>query len=222
MLRSSNTNKSMSHLVMDDTSIAEKAISLDLLPQDDSTLTTSISSFASTNQLESTENSSSSKILLVQKRKGCLKFTSQIASLQHVFANHSKQAVDVDELHQVTFGIVEVHSHEIILGDNPAVSLGPPVTVDWQAFDSLLLTVDKFENTKIAAPRKGPEMQIPKQMREDMISRSGASSRAELAQTLRQVNSIKKSRSLTANRYAMNDKWRRRLSLFAFGNTHSK
>jgi hypothetical protein len=49
---------------------------------------------------------------------------------------------------KVTFGDVDIYEHPIILGDNPAVTSGAPVTIDWHCQDQLSCPVEIYENTR--------------------------------------------------------------------------
>jgi len=48
-------------------------------------------------------------------------------------------------LQQVRFDSVTIYSHDMILGDNPAVSQGAPVTLDWTHSRCQVVSVDEFE-----------------------------------------------------------------------------
>lgn len=104
------------------------------------------------------------------------------------------------------FGTVHICSHAIILGDNPATSEGPPVTIEWTAFDTVVLNVDDYEQTKAkgvggARPRKGPEMIIPLHLRIDMLKAAGYA-RSEMDAVVREINKIRQNRARTASAYA--------------------
>jgi len=45
----------------------------------------------------------------------------------------------------VSFSTVRVHQHRLTLGDNPAVSRGIPLTLDWQIEDSETFDLELFE-----------------------------------------------------------------------------
>jgi hypothetical protein len=45
----------------------------------------------------------------------------------------------------ISFGSVSVHTHPITLGDNPAVSTGIPVTLDWEYVSSQYFDIDEYE-----------------------------------------------------------------------------
>jgi hypothetical protein len=52
----------------------------------------------------------------------------------------------------VTFSSVTIHEHPTLVGCNPAVSAGVPLTIDWQAVSSSEMSVDEFESYR--APRR--------------------------------------------------------------------
>jgi hypothetical protein len=71
----------------------------------------------------------------------------------------------------VRWGTVEIHSHAITLGDN-VCSCGPPVTIGWTAFDTIVVQVDSYESRK-PAPRHKGEMLLPAWVREDLLREAG-------------------------------------------------
>jgi hypothetical protein len=71
----------------------------------------------------------------------------------------------------VRWGTVEIHSHAITLGDN-VCSCGPPVTIGWTAFDTIVVQVDAYESRK-PAPRHKGEMLLPAYVREDLLREAG-------------------------------------------------
>jgi len=46
----------------------------------------------------------------------------------------------------VKFGMVHIRTHDVILGDNPAVSRGPPLALNWDAVDSEHFSLEDYEN----------------------------------------------------------------------------
>ena len=56
----------------------------------------------------------------------------------------------------VTFGDVEIRQYENILGDNPAVSGGPPLTIDWTPMEACTLSVDAHQALKRYADEEKP------------------------------------------------------------------
>jgi hypothetical protein len=92
----------------------------------------------------------------------------------------------------VTFGNVEVRSHEIILGDNPAVSEGPPVTIDWEPFGYAGCTVEKYEEGRKSCIRSYFEMKMPAPTRFDILSRT--TSTTMITKRSRETVQVKKQR----------------------------
>jgi len=46
----------------------------------------------------------------------------------------------------VKFGMVHIRTHDVILGDNPVVSRGPPLALNWDAVDSEHFSLEDYEN----------------------------------------------------------------------------
>ena len=87
-------------------------------------------------------------------------------SLEHSFCS--------DNSKKVTFGEVQIHSHQFILGDNPSVSSGPPVTMNWKSFESGTFDLDEYEKQK-PAPRSKEAMILPRSFREELLREEGFS-----------------------------------------------
>ena len=58
---------------------------------------------------------------------------------------------------RVSFGSVKIHYHNIILGDNPNCSEGPPIQIGWKAFATKSVCVDHFEKWREGHRRCGQE-----------------------------------------------------------------
>ena len=54
----------------------------------------------------------------------------------------------------VSFSDVEVRSHEMILGDNPAVTSGAPVTIDWIPQGEASYKISVYEREVIRVTRR--------------------------------------------------------------------
>lgn len=65
----------------------------------------------------------------------------------------------------VQFSRVMIREYPIIPGDNPAVSGGPPLMLDWTATKQISLTMDRFEYFRRGKRRQPSQMKIPKKMR---------------------------------------------------------
>jgi len=51
-------------------------------------------------------------------------------------------------MNRVRFSTLEIREYPMILGDHPEVSVGPPVTMDWEYQDSTFFSVEAFEAMK--------------------------------------------------------------------------
>jgi len=155
----------------------EKELSWRLAAVDDSTTTELSSSLSSACCLVPRTLSSPLPV------KGCMKYITQTMSLANEYGadSGSRTAAGNGESSKkrrrsVTFRDVTVHAHPVILGDNPAVSSGPPVTIDWEAFHSAKAPIDDYEATK-PEPREKHQMIVPRALREDWLHDSGYSRR---------------------------------------------
>ncbi len=95
----------------------------------------------------------------------------------------------------VTFGTCEVREYPIIMGDNPGGYMGPPLTIGWEPQDQVVITVDDFESEH--PPRRfGSQLNMPKEVREDMLRNAGFS-RGEIQSGMREINISRSQRKRT-------------------------
>jgi hypothetical protein len=107
----------------------------------------------------------------------------------------------------VSWGTIEMHSHVIELGDNPAVSQGLPITLGWERTDSHKLSVDDYESN-LEVRRSKQELILPRALREDWLRERGYS-REELRKAASAVNKIKMDRRSSAEDGKMWEKLRK-------------
>jgi len=120
---------------------------------------------------------------------GCLKIGTQEESVQQEF--HSAELVQ-EPGRSVGFSTVEVRSHAMILGDNPSVSSGPPVTLDWTHQDVMECDLSQYEKSK-PLRRSKSEICIPSYLRESWLRDQGYA-RSELTEVSKEIDMIKKGR----------------------------
>lgn len=84
---------------------------------------------------------------------------------------------------RVTFDTIEIREYPRALGDNPSVTVGPPISIGWKHRQSYTLDVDQYENYKdgIEIPqqegstarlrrrRTSAEFQLPRNLREQIL-----------------------------------------------------
>jgi hypothetical protein len=69
----------------------------------------------------------------------------------------------------VSFHIIEIQEYAIIPGDNPAVTMGVPLTIDWEPLHKVLCMVDDYEVSRPSPPRSMVELKIPTVRRYQML-----------------------------------------------------
>lgn len=97
----------------------------------------------------------------------------------------------------VSFGTVKIREHGIILGDNPAVSSGAPITIDWDYFDEDLFDLDEYESTR-PDRRSYSEMSIPERYRFDILKRCEFTTK-EIIEQAREAEALRLQRAETSN-----------------------
>jgi len=180
--------------------------------EDDPSVTTT-ASFSSQRScsLSSTSCSSETATALTTRtqptiRTGCLKYRTQLESLQHVYGTTGTDAASTT-IPSVSIGVhwgtVQIHSHGVILGANPAVSHGPPVTIEWDSFDNITLSLEHYESDRNARPhRRGRSLLLPLALRHDMIQRSDddTATHREVLMVIGEMDQIRQQRARTAQR----------------------
>ncbi len=74
----------------------------------------------------------------------------------------------------VTFDSITIRDYPMTVGDNPSVSSGPPLTIEWDHMSEITLSLDSYEESK-PAPRNGREMIVPRLAREQIFRDAGFS-----------------------------------------------
>ena len=134
-------------------------------------------------------------------RFGILKYPTQLLSLQQTYSSTMQNKKSVG------FGSVQISSHEIILGDNPAVTCGPPVSIAWECFHEAQCSVDEYESNHEQPRRTKLEMMLPRAIREDLVM--AIEPRSEIASVLRETGRIRQNRMQTAHKYEQHEKLRK-------------
>jgi len=105
------------------------------------------------------------------------------------------------KLKKVHFGSVRMYTHTLILGDNPSVTGGFPLTVGWKAVSSELYdSVDEFERDQLHHKSVmddglcGPQ-RISASDRERIVREAGHS-RSNLKRVFREIDDIQRTSEL--------------------------
>lgn len=62
---------------------------------------------------------------------------------------------------KVSFDTVEVHYHDVILGDNPGCTEGPPIQIGWKPFATNKFQIDQFEQWRENHRRRYGKSRLP-------------------------------------------------------------
>ena len=141
----------------------------------------------------------------------CLKIRTQHESLNRSYGHSQEednnvglsisddapQDEDAPRRTRVQFGQVEVLVFPLALGDNPSVSVGPPLCLGRKVHARLSVSMEDYESTR--PPRRcHQELAVPRPIREDWLREEGYS-RGELKEVEEELLSIKKSRKHNAS-----------------------
>jgi hypothetical protein len=102
---------------------------------------------------------------------------------------------------KVCFDQIQVREMPIILGDNPAVSAGVPITIGWKFQKEITVEVDYFEFYR-PQRRKKEKLRLSNKKRVE-LALAGGSALAEIGQARIEVETIQKLRSKTGQK----NKW---------------
>ena len=97
----------------------------------------------------------------------------------------------------VRFDTVEIREYPYVLGDNPSVSAGPPLSIGWDPQDEFTVGFDEYEAGKPTRPRDIYEMRFDETLRLLILQSSGYTIR-EIAQAAIDVRIIQHHREETA------------------------
>jgi len=137
---------------------------------------------------------SHTKISATQKR-GSMRVRTLDESLRgsknsSTHSNSQKSIVSFDKLYVREFGMV--------LGDNPCVRSGPPVSIGWEVQDEYHDDLENHERSR-GPRRENREMVISRPNREALL-RAAGHSKSEFASVIRRTNRIKTQRMSSARK----------------------
>lgn len=111
-------------------------------------------------------------------------------------ANHShesNQSILSSDKFNVSYSNITIRDYPIIPGDNPTVSSGPPITIDWNYITEVSTDINTFESIRHNKRRLQSEMKMPDTIRLSLLLNSGYKMN-ELRKSTRQAALIKKYR----------------------------
>jgi hypothetical protein len=94
----------------------------------------------------------------------------------------------------VSFGVIQVREYNRVLGDNPDVLFGPPISIGWNYIQKDALPMDEYETTK--PPRTGA-LRMSSVTRRNLLLNVFEVPAEEIKAVEREVKKIQKQRSQT-------------------------
>lgn len=97
----------------------------------------------------------------------------------------------------VSFAQVNIREYERIMGDNPSVTCGPPLSLGWRYVpEATTISIDDYEEGK-GSPRQSSEFLVPKVVRERLLKEHADVSRREMVAAVRSIQKEKSKRQQT-------------------------
>jgi len=97
----------------------------------------------------------------------------------------------------VHFSHIEVYEFPCLLGDNPSVSAGAPLTLGWTHTSKAKMDVRLFEQRR-KPRRSGKDLQSSAQSRQEYLTEVAGYTQAEIEDAAHQAASIRRKREKTA------------------------
>eukprot|EP00531_Pseudo-nitzschia_arenysensis_P004892 CAMPEP_0116122810 /NCGR_PEP_ID=MMETSP0329-20121206/4412_1 /TAXON_ID=697910 /ORGANISM="Pseudo-nitzschia arenysensis, Strain B593" /LENGTH=282 /DNA_ID=CAMNT_0003616681 /DNA_START=315 /DNA_END=1163 /DNA_ORIENTATION=- len=97
----------------------------------------------------------------------------------------------------VGFGTISIRSYQQTVGDNPAVSYGFPIQLDWEFVEEEHIEVDAYEYQKGPIRRRQSQLTMSYYKRKNVLMTEYGIDKEELAQARKDVDRIKFRRGVT-------------------------
>jgi hypothetical protein len=102
---------------------------------------------------------------------------------------------------KVSFSTLQIREYPICVGDNPAVTMGVPITIDWIHDSEVVCTVEEYEEVRPIS-RSMLELRMPNRCRVNLLRRLGFS-RLEILEGTKQANITRYRRKRTCETLAL-------------------
>jgi hypothetical protein len=120
-----------------------------------------------------------------------------------IFAEKDENVLGIgaNQQKRVFFSTIEIKEYAIIPGDNPAVTKGVPLTIDWIPSQPLSCSIDDYEK-QLPTARSQMEICMPASQRYDLLRRNGFE-RFEIMNCSKHAAIIRNKRKGTASCYRL-------------------
>ncbi len=99
----------------------------------------------------------------------------------------------------VKFGNIRIREYDRTLGDNPAVSSGPPISLDWGYNpNEKVIPVEEYEKKKSECEPKRRLRMLSRFKREKMLEEDIGVTRLEMKASMREVTNIQQMRKISS------------------------
>ena len=153
----------------------------------------------------------------VMKRNVGLSGLVEGVTRRHSTMGSLDSSPDSSPLRKVTIGFssITIREHPVIPGENPGVSCGVPLTLDWEHVFEDKFDLDEFESNK-TQKRRQVEMKIPASKRADMLRKNGFGW-VDIQKSIKQANISRHKRKKTLEQLERQEKFRNGIKKFFVG-----
>lgn len=100
----------------------------------------------------------------------------------------------------VSFGYSQIRTFNRVMGDNPSVSSGPPISIGWKPISETMIGIDEYENQREERYTYKSQLRVSRLERELLLRRYCGVTMNEMAECVRKINRIKSRRRNTAHK----------------------
>jgi hypothetical protein len=105
------------------------------------------------------------------------------------------KTADTSSKKSVSFGLIQIREYNRVLGDNPTVSAGPPMSIGWAFVQKMDVPVDVYE--RIKRPRKPSDLRLRSLIRNRILRYGFDVSLEEISAAEKIVRNIQRQRCQT-------------------------
>jgi hypothetical protein len=98
----------------------------------------------------------------------------------------------------ISFGSIQVREYELVLGDNPDVKVGPPISLGWSFVEHEQEPLDEYETRRNANRIRRPNLRMSSITRKNLLRNVFGVSEEEIAATEKEIQRIQKRRASSA------------------------
>ena len=129
------------------------------------------------------------------QRRSILRSESRIADNNTTDQQDDVTTSQVRRGSKVQFGTVEIRDYKRILGDHPCVSIGPPLSIDWDYEENEPQDVDDYEFDRVLSRKSQQEMYLNYYARKHILGQFYTEE--DFKQVKKEINLIKKHRQMS-------------------------